>query len=76
MERQLIQDYERSIGAALAGLTAENLPRAIELASLPERIRGFGHVKAAHLDEVRVRWRELEASLAAHGRAATPVKAA
>ena len=76
MERQLIQDYERSIGAALADLTAENLPRVIELASLPERIRGFGHVKTAHLDEVRVRWRELEASLAATARAATPVKAA
>jgi indolepyruvate ferredoxin oxidoreductase len=74
MERQLIQDYERSVGAALAGLTADNLPRVVELASLPERIRGFGHVKAAHLDQVRSRWRELEASLVAH--VGAPVKAA
>ena len=76
MERQLIQDYERSVGAALAGLTADNLPRVVELASLPERIRGFGHVKAAHLDQVRARWRELEASLVAHAGTAAPVKAA
>ena len=76
MERQLIADYERSVSAALANLTAENLARTVELASLPEHIRGFGHVKAAHLDAIRPRWRELDQMLGGGGTAAAPVKAA
>jgi indolepyruvate ferredoxin oxidoreductase len=60
LERQLIVDYERSITAAAANLTADNLARAVELASLPDQIRGFGHVKAASVEKVRKRWRELD----------------
>jgi indolepyruvate ferredoxin oxidoreductase len=60
LERQLIVDYERSITAAAASLTADNLARAVELASLPEQIRGFGHVKAASVQKVRKRWSELD----------------
>ena len=36
---------------------------AIEFASLPEHIRGFGHVKLENLNKVRARWLELEAEL-------------
>ena len=63
MERQLIEDYERSIEACLANLTKENLAIVIELANLPEHIRGYGHVKQAHLETVRVRWKALENQL-------------
>ncbi|MSQ59867.1 MAG: indolepyruvate ferredoxin oxidoreductase family protein [Betaproteobacteria bacterium] len=63
MERDLIEQYVTTIGALLPNLTHENLPRAIELASLPEQIRGFGHVKQASVDKVRARWRELESQL-------------
>jgi len=63
MERQLIEDYERSITNALTGLTADNLARAVELATLPEQIRGFGHVKQANVAKVRARWRALDATL-------------
>ncbi len=63
MERELIAEYQTSIRAVLEKLTPENLPRAIVLASLPEQIRGFGHVKQAHVDKVRPRWRALEAEL-------------
>ncbi len=45
MERQMIADYEALIERLLAGLTRETLPTAIELAGLPEKQRGFGHVK-------------------------------
>jgi indolepyruvate ferredoxin oxidoreductase len=78
MERQLIEDYEKSMEAALANLSAENLPRAIELASLPEQIRGFGHIKDANVEQVRKRWRALDEMLSGGGRAAAPapVKAA
>jgi indolepyruvate ferredoxin oxidoreductase len=78
MERQLIEDYEKSMEAALANLSTENLALAIELASLPEQIRGFGHVKDASLEKVRKRWRALDEMLSGGGRAAAPapVKAA
>lgn len=44
-ERQMIADYEAMIGEMLDGLTRDNLPTAMELAALPEKYRGFGHVK-------------------------------
>ena len=45
MERGLIRDYEALIVEMLANLSPKNHRTAVELASLPERIRGFGHVK-------------------------------
>jgi indolepyruvate ferredoxin oxidoreductase len=44
-ERALIGDYEALVDELLAGLTAANLADAVALAALPEKIRGFGHVK-------------------------------
>lgn len=45
LERRLIVDYERLVEELLAGLAASNHSLAVELASLPQRVRGFGHVK-------------------------------
>jgi indolepyruvate ferredoxin oxidoreductase len=59
LERQLIEDYFARVDALMADLTRESLPTAVELAELPLRLRGFGHVKLAALDEVRRREREL-----------------
>ncbi len=64
MERRLIEAYERSIGVSLAKLTKANLATVIELANLPEHIRGYGHVKHAHVETVRPRWQALEYKLA------------
>ncbi len=61
MERALIDEYERDIGELLATLTPEKLELAVELAELPERIRGFGHVKDASVERAR---REREALIA------------
>jgi indolepyruvate ferredoxin oxidoreductase len=47
MERQLIVEYRELIMNLLPTLTAERLSAAIAIASLPEKIRGFGQVKAA-----------------------------
>src|SRR6202167_3421342 len=48
-ERQLIADYEALIDNVLASLTPENHHLAVGLAAIPEKIRGFGHVKQRHL---------------------------
>ncbi|MBM3336627.1 MAG: indolepyruvate ferredoxin oxidoreductase family protein, partial [Betaproteobacteria bacterium] len=53
MERQLISDYRELITNLLPTLTAERLSAAITIASLPEKIRGFGHVKAASAERYR-----------------------
>lgn len=58
-ERALIGEYEALVSELLAGLTTERLSLAVELARLPEGIRGFGHVKEANLARVRERWRQL-----------------
>jgi indolepyruvate ferredoxin oxidoreductase len=44
-ERLLITRYEETIEEVLAALGRDNHALAVEIASLPERIRGFGHVK-------------------------------
>jgi indolepyruvate ferredoxin oxidoreductase len=65
MERQLIEDYRSSMSAAVDGLTTDNLSQVIELASLPEQIRGFGHVKLQSVQRATARWRQIEGALSA-----------
>jgi indolepyruvate ferredoxin oxidoreductase len=72
MERQLIADYQASIEALLPRLNTDNLAQAVELASLPEQIRGFGHVKLDSVARARARWQELEAALHGGTAAAQP----
>ena len=48
-ERKLIDDYEAMLDEILAKLTPENHHLAVGLAAIPEKIRGFGHVKQRHL---------------------------
>ena len=59
LERQLITDYEALVARLLAGLRPDRHALAVEIASLPEGIRGYGHVKARHLEGVRLREAEL-----------------
>ena len=48
-ERKLVADYEALLGEIIGKLTPENHHLAVGLANIPEKIRGFGHVKARHL---------------------------
>jgi len=48
-ERKLIADYETMLSEVVAKLTPENHHLAVGLAVIPEKIRGFGHVKQRHL---------------------------
>ena len=59
MERRLIEDYFATVERMLAGLTADNLALAAEIASVPEHIRGYGHVKEAHVHKAKARETEL-----------------
>ena len=59
MERQLIGDYEATVGGLLEKLDAGNAALAAEIASIPEHIRGFGHVKEAHFAKAKAREAEL-----------------
>jgi len=58
-ERQLIADYEKTIDDLLTTLDSGNVALAAEIASIPEHIRGYGHVKEAHLHKARARETEL-----------------
>jgi indolepyruvate ferredoxin oxidoreductase len=53
MERQLIRDYEKTVGDLLTSLSSDNHRYAVEIASIPEHIRGYGHVKVKHLADAK-----------------------
>jgi indolepyruvate ferredoxin oxidoreductase len=67
MERALIQEYRRTVEALLPKLTAENLAQAVAIASIPEDIRGFGHVKERNLAAAKRKEAELVAGFHAGG---------
>ena len=52
MERGLIRDCESLIVELLANLAPKNHRTAVELACLPERIRGFAHIKDSNVAAV------------------------
>ncbi|MCB1575724.1 MAG: indolepyruvate ferredoxin oxidoreductase, partial [Xanthomonadales bacterium] len=58
-ERALIAEYEETMGEVLAGLGHDNHALAVEIAGLPEHIRGYGHVKERHLAAAEARRAEL-----------------
>ena len=49
MERRLIADYFATIETLLSDLRLGNHVLAVEIARVPEHIRGYGHVKETHL---------------------------
>jgi indolepyruvate ferredoxin oxidoreductase len=68
-ERKLIEDYEAMLEEVFANLTPENHHLAVGLAAIPEKIRGFGHVKQRHLVTAKAE----EAALLEQFRAGAPV---
>ena len=64
-ERALITDYRSSLEEVLAGLTSHageaRYATALEIARIPEQIRGFGHVKGRNLQAARQNWASLQA---------------
>jgi indolepyruvate ferredoxin oxidoreductase len=50
-ERALIQEYRLDLDRLLGGLSAERHALALRLASWPDAVRGYGHVKERHLHQ-------------------------
>ena len=67
IERRLIDDYRRIVEELTAGLSEKNHELAVQIAKLPEDIRGFGHVKARTLADTQAREAELLARYRAGG---------
>ena len=61
-ERRLITEYEAVLEELLQGLSPDNHALAVEIARIPEQIRGYGHVKARHLQAAKAREAELLAA--------------
>jgi indolepyruvate ferredoxin oxidoreductase len=60
-ERALIGEYKDSLEEVIASLTATNHATAVEIARIPEQIKGYGHVKERHLKAARQSWQGLMA---------------
>jgi indolepyruvate ferredoxin oxidoreductase len=65
MERALIGEYEATVEELLAGLAPQNHATAIQIASIPEEIRGYGHIKAKSVAAARKKREELLAAFGA-----------
>jgi indolepyruvate ferredoxin oxidoreductase len=67
-ERALIADYETMLAEIFARLSSENHALAVGLAAIPEKIRGFGHIKARNLKAAK----DDEATLLTQFRSGSP----
>jgi indolepyruvate ferredoxin oxidoreductase len=72
MERALIAEYEAAIAELLRRLAPENHDLAVQIASLPEEMRGFGYIKQRNVAAAR----EKQAGLLARWRAPHAERAA
>ncbi|MEM1114776.1 MAG: indolepyruvate ferredoxin oxidoreductase family protein, partial [Pseudomonadota bacterium] len=61
-ERALIKDYEAVVASLVGDLSEQNYERAVELAALPDRVRGYGHIKENNMQQYRSRQAELLAA--------------
>ncbi|HEV2689402.1 MAG TPA: indolepyruvate ferredoxin oxidoreductase family protein, partial [Bryobacteraceae bacterium] len=69
MERSLIPWYRGLIEEVVANLNADNLPQALEIAALPDQIRGYEKIKEQNVAKVKTQSTEKLAAL----KAPTPV---
>jgi indolepyruvate ferredoxin oxidoreductase len=60
-ERALPAEYRQSIEQVIASLNAANHSQALEIARIPDQIKGFGHVKERNLVAARGHWQQLMA---------------
>ncbi|HWD25843.1 MAG TPA: DUF6537 domain-containing protein, partial [Rhizomicrobium sp.] len=64
LERELIVAYEKDVAAVLGALSPVTLETAVELLSLPDRVRGYGPVKEKAAADAQARHAQLVADLA------------
>jgi len=63
LERDLIAGYEKDVATVLGLLSPVTLDTAIEILSLPDRIRGYGPVKEKAVHDAKARYAQLAADL-------------
>lgn len=68
VERQLIADYEALMTTLLPRLSPETSATITRIAALPEKIRGYGHIKQRHLEMAKKEEAELLAGLGYHAK--------
>ncbi len=61
-ERALIREYEETVESLLKNLTPQNHAVAVQIASIPEEIRGFGHIKVKSIVAARKKREQLLAT--------------
>jgi indolepyruvate ferredoxin oxidoreductase len=61
MERALIADYEAIVRELISMLSPDNHALAVEIASLPAQMRGFGHIKMRNIEKAKAREADLVA---------------
>ncbi len=69
LEQKLCRDYEATVDRLLESLDPRNLDIAVEIASLPEHVRGFEQVREHHIEKVRAKEQELLAAFRLHSEA-------
>ena len=62
-ERALIKEYESLVETLISTYDENDYDVAVEMARLPETARGFGHVKARNMVQMRVQQKELASRL-------------
>jgi indolepyruvate ferredoxin oxidoreductase len=55
-ERALIGEYMVAIEEVMLGFSPERQALALEIARIPDKIKGYGHVKERHLKVARLQW--------------------
>jgi indolepyruvate ferredoxin oxidoreductase len=63
LERELIADYEKDVAKVLDLLSQATHDTAVELLSLPDRIRGYGPVKEKAVKDAKARHEQLTSDL-------------
>jgi len=58
-ERRLIEEYAATVRTLLNGLTPDNHALAVEIASIPDAIRGYGHIKEKAIKDAKAMETEL-----------------
>jgi indolepyruvate ferredoxin oxidoreductase len=76
LERRLLAEYESLVDEILGKLAPHNHAIAVEIARVPEHIRGFGHVKERHVKEAKARETVLVGEFRAAAAPAAPVRVA
>lgn len=68
MERALIGEYTASIATLIETLNADNHAVAVDVARIPELIKGYGHVKERNVKTARRQWAGLMKDFASTSR--------